>query len=115
MVGRGAGNGDFSSNGQHEEQNNYQLDGVDNNTMNSDYVNGSSYNLAPPPEAIQEFKLQTSNYSAELGRGHAAVFNATTKSGITRFTVPSGSMCETRSSMRRYGPSSRARRLGNST
>ena len=84
MVGRGAGNGDFSSNGQHEEQNNYQLDGVDNNTMNSDYVNGSSYNLAPPPEAIQEFKLQTSNYSAELGRGHAAVFNATTKSGTNQ-------------------------------
>ncbi len=83
-VGRGAGNGDFSSNGQHEEQNNYQLDGVDNNVVNSDYINGSSYNLAPPPEAIQEFKLETSNYSAELGRGHAAVFNATTKSGTNQ-------------------------------
>jgi Carboxypeptidase regulatory-like domain len=81
MVGRGGGNGDFSSNGQHEEQNNYMLDGVDNNTMNSDYINGSSYNLAPPPDAIAEFKLETSNYSAEIGRGHAAVFNATTKSG----------------------------------
>ncbi len=84
MVGRGAGNGDFSSNGQHAEQNNYQLDGVDNNTMNSDYINGSGYNLAPPPEAIQEFKLETSNYSAELGRGHGAVFNATTKSGTNQ-------------------------------
>ena len=84
MVGRGAGNGDFSSNGQHSEQNNYQLDGVDNNTTNSDYINGSGYNLAPPPEAIQEFKLETSNYSAELGRGHAAVFNATTKSGTNQ-------------------------------
>ena len=80
-VGRGAGNGDFSSNGQHSEQNNYQLDGVDNNTMNSDYINGSGYNLAPPPEAIAEFKLETSNYSAEIGRGHAAVINATTRSG----------------------------------
>ncbi len=85
MVGRGAGNGDFSSNGQHSEQNNYQLDGVDNNTMNSDYINGSGYNLAPPPDAIAEFKLETSNYSAELGRGHAAVFNATTKSGTNSF------------------------------
>jgi hypothetical protein len=85
MVGRGAGNGDFSSNGQHSEQNNYQLDGVDNNTMNSDYINGSGYNLAPPPEAIAEFKLETSNYSAEIGRGHAAVFNATTKSGTNSF------------------------------
>lgn len=42
QVGRGAGNGDFSSNGQHEEQNNYMLDGVDNNVANSDYINGSS-------------------------------------------------------------------------
>lgn len=84
-IGRGAGNGDFSSNGQHEEQNNYQLDGVDNNVANSDYINGSSYNLAPPPDAIQEFKLETSNYSAELGRGHGAVFNATTKSGTNQF------------------------------
>jgi hypothetical protein len=80
-VGRGGGNGDFSSNGQHEEQNNYMLDGVDNNVANSDYINGSSYNLAPPPDAIAEFKLETSNYSAEIGKGHAAVFNATTKSG----------------------------------
>jgi hypothetical protein len=85
MVGRGAGNGDFSSNGQHSEQNNYQLDGVDNNTTNSDYINGSGYNLAPPPDAIAEFKLETSNYSAEIGRGHAAVFNATTKSGTNSF------------------------------
>ena len=84
MVGRGSGNGDFSSNGQHEEQNNYMLDGVDNNVANSDYINGSSYNLAPPPEAIAEFKLETGNYSAELGRGHAAVFNATTKSGTNQ-------------------------------
>jgi hypothetical protein len=83
-VGRGSGNGDFSSNGQHSEQNNYMLDGVDNNTVNSDYVNGAGYNLAPPPDAIAEFKLETSNYSAEIGRGHAAVFNATTKSGTNQ-------------------------------
>ncbi len=80
-AGRGAGNGDFSSNGQHAEQNNYMLDGVDNNVSNSDYIQGSEYNLAPPPDAIAEFKMETSNYSAEIGRGHAAVINATTKSG----------------------------------
>ena len=80
-MGRGSGNGDFSSNGQHEEQNNYMLDGADNNTMNSDYINGSTYSIAPPPDAIAEFKMETSNYSAEIGRGHGAVINATTKSG----------------------------------
>ena len=37
--------------------------------------------MAPPPDAIAEFKLETSNYSAEIGRGHGAVINATTKSG----------------------------------
>jgi hypothetical protein len=36
QVGRGAANGDFSSNGEHEEQNNYMLDGVDNNVVDSD-------------------------------------------------------------------------------
>ena len=81
FVGRGSGNGDFSSNGQHEEQNNFMLDGADNNTMNSDYINGSSYSIAPPPDAIDEMKIETSNYSAEIGRGHGAVINATTKSG----------------------------------
>jgi Carboxypeptidase regulatory-like domain len=85
FVGRGSGNGDFSSNGQHAEQNNYELDGVDDNTVNSDYINGSEYNLAPPPDAIAEFKLETSDYSAEIGRGHAAVMNVTTKSGTNQF------------------------------
>jgi len=84
QVGRGGGNGDFSSNGQHEEQNNFMLDGVDNNTVNSDYINGSTYAVAPPPDAIAEFKMETSNYSAETGRGHGAVINATTKSGTNQ-------------------------------
>ena len=81
FVGRGSGNGDFVVNGQHSEQNNYMLDGVDNNVMVSDYINGSGFNIAPPPDALSEFKLETSDYSAEIGRGHGAVLNATTKSG----------------------------------
>jgi hypothetical protein len=84
-AGRGSGNGDFSSNGQHAEQNNYTLDGVDDNVSNSDYIQGSEYNLAPPPDAVSEFKVENSNYSAEEGRGHAAVINATTKSGTNAF------------------------------
>jgi hypothetical protein len=84
-AGRGAGNGDFSSNGQHAEQNNYTMDGVDDNVSDSDYIQGSEYNLAPPPDAISEFKVENSNYSAEEGRGHAAVINVTTKSGTNQF------------------------------
>ena len=61
--------------------------------MNSDYINGSGYNMAPPPDAIAEFKLETSNYSAEIGRGHGAVLNATTKSGTNAIHGISGSTC----------------------
>ena len=42
-VGRGSGNGDFSSNGEHEEQNNFMLDGVDNNVANADYIKNDPY------------------------------------------------------------------------
>ncbi len=82
---RGGGTGDFEANGQHAEQNNFILDGVDNNINIIDYMNGSTYNIAPPPDAISEFKLETSDYSAEIGRGHGTVLNATTKSGTNQF------------------------------
>ncbi len=81
---RGGGTGDFETNGQHAEQNNFILDGVDNNINIIDYMNGSTYNVAPPPDAISEFKLETSDYSAEIGRGHGAVLNAATKSGTNQ-------------------------------
>jgi len=84
-AGRGGGNGDFSAGGQHAEQNNFMLDGVDNNVSNSDYIQGSESNVVPPPDAIAEFKMEGSNYSAEIGRGHGAVINATTKSGTNSF------------------------------
>ena len=40
---RGSGSGDFVANGQRSEQNNFILDGVDNNTNLVDFLNGSSY------------------------------------------------------------------------
>jgi hypothetical protein len=78
---RGANRGDFSANGQRVEQNNFILDGVDNNVNLVDFLNGSSYVIKPPPDALQEFKVQTSNYSAELGHSAGAVINASIKSG----------------------------------
>ena len=58
---RGSGTGDFVANGQRAEQNNFILDGVDNNTNLVDFLNGSSFVMRPPPDALAEFRSQTSN------------------------------------------------------
>lgn len=78
---RGSGSGDFLANGQNAEQNNFILDGVDNNTNLIDFLNGSSYVIRPPPDALAEFNLQTSDFSAEFGHSAGAVLNASIKAG----------------------------------
>ena len=80
-----AQNGGFSSNGTPPNQNNYLLDGVDNNSNLNDYLNGAYYVYLPSVDALSEFKVQTSNFSAEFGRAAGAVLNATTRSGSDRF------------------------------
>ena len=82
---RGAGKGDFQANGLRAEQNNFILDGVDNNVNVVDFYNGASYVAQPPPDALAEFKVQTSNYSAEFGHSAGAVLNASLKSGANSF------------------------------
>ena len=81
---RGSGSGDFVANGQRAEQNNFILDGVDNNTNLVDFLNGSSYVVRPPPDALSEFSLQTSNFSAEFGHSAGAVLSADIKSGTNQ-------------------------------
>jgi hypothetical protein len=76
-----AASGAFSANGLRPAQNNYLLDGIDNNSNNVDFLNGTNYVILPPVDAIQEFKVQTADFSAELGRAAGAVMNATIKSG----------------------------------
>ncbi len=80
-----AGSGAFSANGQRPSLNNYLLDGIDNNSDTVDFLNGTNFVVLPPVDAIQEFKVQTTNFSAEFGRSGAAVLNATTKSGTNEF------------------------------
>lgn len=63
-------------NGQRAEYNNYTLDGVDNNET----LFGVAV-VVPSIDAIQEFKVQTANYSAEFGRGSGANVNVAIKSG----------------------------------
>jgi len=81
---RGSGSGDFVANGQRAEQNNFILDGVDNNTNLVDFLNGASYIMRPPPDALSEFSLQTSNFSAEFGHSAGAVLQANLKSGANQ-------------------------------
>lgn len=80
-----AASGAFSANGFRPAQNNYMLDGIDNNSDTVDFLNGTNYVVLPPVDAIQEFKVQTTNFSAEFGRSGAAVLNATLKQGGNQF------------------------------
>jgi hypothetical protein len=79
-----AASGAFSANGLRPAQNNYLLDGIDNNSNAVDFLNGTNYVILPPVDAIQEFKVQTADFSAELGRAAGAVLNATIKSGTNQ-------------------------------
>jgi hypothetical protein len=75
----------FSANGARSLQNNFLLDGVDNNSNLPDLLNETNYVIQPSVEAIEEFKVQTNAYSAEFGRGNGAIINATIKSGTNSF------------------------------
>ena len=80
-----AASGAFSANGLRPAQNNYLLDGIDNNSNAVDFLNGTNFIVLPPVDAIEEFKVQTGEFSAELGRSAGAVLNATIKSGTNSF------------------------------
>ncbi len=76
----GNAGGAFAVNGTRGNLNNFMLDGIDNNS------NDNAGNiLRTSVDAIAEFKVQTSNYSAEFGRSGGAVINATIKSGTNQF------------------------------
>jgi hypothetical protein len=75
----------FSSNGSRSLQNDFLLDGVDNNSNLGDVLTGQAYVIQPSIDAIQEFKVQTNSYSAEFGRGNGAILNAVLKSGTNGF------------------------------
>lgn len=72
--------GSISVNGAREQSNNFLLDGMDNNDL---AIN--QYAVAISTEAIQEFKLQASTYSAEFGRSPGAQINIATKAGTNGY------------------------------
>ena len=84
--GRGLNaSGWFAANGTRPAQNNFLLDGIDNNSNNVDFLSGAAYVLRPPVDAVGEFKIQTNSFSAEFGRAGGAVLNASLKSGTNAF------------------------------
>lgn len=82
---RVSGSYGFSVDGARSLQNNFLLDGIDNNSNLGDVLNESSYVIQPPIDAIEEFKVQTNDYSAEFGRGNGAILNAVIKSGTNGY------------------------------
>ena len=79
-VGRNSQN--ISVNGARRTQNNFQINGVDANTIGT---NSALFIALPAPETIQEFKVQTSLYDSMFGRAGGGNVQAVTKSGGTDF------------------------------
>ena len=75
----------FSANGARSLQNNFLLDGIDNNSNLPDLLNEANYVVMPSVDALQEFRVETNSYAAEFGRATGAVVNATIKSGTNQF------------------------------
>jgi hypothetical protein len=88
-AGYGRGSQNMSVNGAPPEKNNYQMDGVpiNNAAGNNNAGDAGLYTgiAIPNPDAISEFKIQTSTYDASYGRNPGANVNVVTKSGTNQF------------------------------
>ena len=82
---RDSGGFGFSASGSRSLDNNFLLDGIDNNSNLPDLLNEANYVVMPPPDGLQEFKIETGNFDAEFGRATGAIVNATTRSGSNQF------------------------------
>ena len=70
------GTGSFNANGQRSQNNNFMVDGIDNNES---WINSTI--LQPSVEATNEFKVYTANPPAEFGRASGGVVNVQIRSG----------------------------------
>jgi len=77
--------GAFNINGMRSTYNNFLLDGLDNNAYSPSNQGYSSQVVQPSPDALSEFKVITSNFSAEYGRVGGGVINAALRSGTNHF------------------------------
>jgi hypothetical protein len=74
----------FTVNGLSDEQNDYILDGIDNNTFSENLQELSASAARPSVDAIGEFKLISNAYTAAYGRSPGAQVDVTTRSGTNK-------------------------------
>jgi hypothetical protein len=77
--------GSFNANGMRSTYNNFLMDGLDNNSYGTSNQNYSNQVVQPSPDALAEFRVITSDFSAEYGRVGGAVVNAVLRSGTNQF------------------------------
>ncbi len=72
----------FSVDGVNVWQNDFRLDGINDNIefYGGNYT-GTNAAIVPPPDAVQEFTVQSGDFSAEFGHSTGGVINAEIKSG----------------------------------
>ena len=75
----------FNVNGLRSAVNSFMLDGVDNNSYGTSNQGFSNQVVQVSPDAVEQFKVQTNNFSAEYGRTGGAVINASMRSGTNQF------------------------------
>jgi hypothetical protein len=80
QPGRGFTENSYNVNGARDTMNNFLLDGVANSELE-----GNTLQIKPAVDALAEFKIQTSMFSAEYGRSSGAIVNAVIKSGTNSF------------------------------
>jgi hypothetical protein len=78
-----SGLGGFTVNGSRERNNNFLLDGVDNNDTSVPGIPDGA--LGANPDSTQEFRIITNNFNAEYGRNTGAIIDVVTKSGSNQF------------------------------
>ena len=75
----------FSVNGSRTMQNKFLVDGLDNNNYLLGLTTGSTQAVHPSVDAIEEFKVESANYSAQYGQAAGGVISVAIKSGTNNF------------------------------
>jgi hypothetical protein len=77
----------FAVDGLNPWETDFRLDGIDDNVelYGGPGPTNSNVNVTPPPDAIQEFRLQNGDFNAEFGHSTAGIVNAVLRSGTNNF------------------------------